>query len=185
MRTRSYLLSVLCCVLLLGPTACGSTDQETALSVAPSTGATIGTAPTTAPPTTAPPTTAAPTTAPPTSTAPITTAPATYVTVDVQTAYEALSSDETAQIVDVREPDEWAETGVPPGAVLIPLAEIELRAPAELTTDGPVYVICRSGNRSRVASETLIRLGYTLVYNVDGGIKAWLEAGLPVETYTP
>jgi rhodanese-related sulfurtransferase len=110
---------------------------------------------------------------------------AAYETVDVQTAFDALGSGEDAQIVDVREPVEWAETGIAPDAVLIPLAEVESRAPDELAADRPVYVICRSGNRSRTASETLVGLGYAQVYNVDGGITAWLEAGLPVETYTP
>jgi rhodanese-related sulfurtransferase len=110
---------------------------------------------------------------------------AAYETVDVQTAHDALSSNTDAQIVDVREPSEWAETGVPPGAVLIPLGEVESRAPAELTADGPVYVICRTGNRSQTASETLVGLGFGQVYNVDGGIVAWLEAGLPVEAYAP
>ena len=110
---------------------------------------------------------------------------AAYATVDVQTAHDALSSDEGAQLLDVREPEEWAETGVPAGAVLIPLAEVESRAPSELDADSPVYVICRSGNRSHTASETLVGLGFTQVYNVDGGITAWLDAGLPVETYTP
>jgi rhodanese-related sulfurtransferase len=110
---------------------------------------------------------------------------AAYETVDVLTANEALSTNADAQLLDVREPSEWAETGVPPGAVLIPLAEVESRAAAELAADGPVYVICRSGNRSRTASETLVGLGYTQVFNVDGGITAWLEAGLPVEAYAP
>lgn len=114
-----------------------------------------------------------------------TSAPDGYATVDVQAAYEALSSDADAQLLDVREPEEWAETGVPQGAVLIPLAEVESRAAAELTSDRPVYVICRSGNRSRTASETLVGLGFTQVYNVDGGVTAWLDAGLPVETYEP
>jgi rhodanese-related sulfurtransferase len=108
-----------------------------------------------------------------------------YVTVDVQTAYEALSSDEDAQLLDVREPEEWAETGVPEGAVLIPLGEVESRAAAELAPDKPVYVICRTGNRSITASETLVRLGFTEVYNVDGGVTAWLSAAQPVESYTP
>ena len=110
---------------------------------------------------------------------------AAYETVDVQTAYDGLSSDADAQLLDVREPEEWAETGVPQGAVLIPLAEVESRAAAELAADRPVYVICRSGNRSQVASETLVGLGYTQVYNVDGGVTAWAQAGLPVETYAP
>jgi rhodanese-related sulfurtransferase len=110
---------------------------------------------------------------------------AAYTTVDVQTAHEALDSGEGAQLLDVREPAEWSETGVVPDAVLIPLAEVESRAPEELAADRPVYVICRSGNRSRVASDTLVGLGFTQVFNVDGGITAWLSAGLPVESYRP
>ena len=107
----------------------------------------------------------------------------TYETVDVLTTYERLSANPEAQLIDVREPAEWAATGVPPGALLIPLAEVEGRAPAELAWNRPVYVICKSGTRSRQAAETLIRLGFTEVYNVDGGIQAWLQAGLPVDTY--
>jgi rhodanese-related sulfurtransferase len=106
-----------------------------------------------------------------------------YTTVDVQTAGDALSGDPDAQIVDVREPEEWAETGVPQGAVLIPLGDLEARAASELVTERPVYVICRSGNRSQAGSDILVDLGFTEVYNVDGGVTAWLDAGLPVETY--
>jgi rhodanese-related sulfurtransferase len=108
-----------------------------------------------------------------------------YETVDVQTAYDALGASEEAQIVDVREPSEWAETGVPEGAVLIPLGDLESAAGAELASDQPVYVICRTGNRSQTGSDILVGLGYTQVYNVDGGITAWLDAGLPAETYAP
>ena len=108
-----------------------------------------------------------------------------WVTVDVQTANEALSSNEAAQLVDVREPDEWADTGVPQGAVLIPLGDLESRATSELAADRPVYVICRSGNRSQTGSDILVGLGFAEVFNVDGGVTAWLEAGLPVETYQP
>ena len=109
----------------------------------------------------------------------------TYTTVDVQTAYDQLSAGDGAQLVDVREPSEWAATGVPPGALLIPLVEVEQRAPAELAMDRPVYVLCNTGNRSRTAADTLVRLGYTQVYNVQGGIRAWIRAGLPVEAYQP
>jgi rhodanese-related sulfurtransferase len=108
-----------------------------------------------------------------------------YATVDVRAAYGALSSDQDAQIVDVREPEEWAETDVPEGAVLIPLGDLESQAASKLAADRPVYVICRSGNRSRTASDILVGLGFTKVYNVDGGVIAWLDAGLPVETYQP
>ncbi len=125
------------------------------------------------------------TTAGATTTTPPVTEEGGYVTVDVETAYEALVADETAQLVDVREPAEWAETGVPQGAYLIPLGELEQRAPSELEADRPVYVICRSGNRSRTGAAILVGLGFASVFNVDGGIKAWSSAGLPVEPYAP
>ncbi len=112
-------------------------------------------------------------------------APLTYETITVQTAFDALEDNDSAVIVDVRQPEEWAMTGHPPEAVLLPLAEVQSRAPGELAKDTPVYVICNSGNRSREASQTLIGLGYQEVYNVDGGIQAWLQANLPVEAYTP
>jgi rhodanese-related sulfurtransferase len=108
-----------------------------------------------------------------------------WVTVDVQTANGALSSNDGARLVDVREPEEWAETGIPQGAVLIPLGDLESRAASELAADRPVYVICRSGNRSQTGSDILVELGFAEVYNVGGGITAWLAAGLPVDTYQP
>src|SRR5665647_709463 len=64
-----------------------------------------------------------------------TVAPGAYVTLDVATAHERLSVEEDAQFVDVREPSEWVATGVPPAAILIPLGDIERRAPAELAKD--------------------------------------------------
>jgi rhodanese-related sulfurtransferase len=111
--------------------------------------------------------------------------PATYTTVQVQEAYDRLNGNDDALIVDVRQPEEWAETGVPVGAVLMSLADVETRAASELPKDKEIFVICRSGNRSRTASETLIGLGYEKVVNVDGGMTAWIQAGLPTETYTP
>jgi len=123
--------------------------------------------------------------------APTATAPAappaalTYTTLSVQDAYARLQADAQAIIVDVREPQEWATTGIPASAALIPLAQIVQRAPAELPQDRPILLICNSGNRSRVAADALVKLGYSTVINVEGGIQAWLRAGLPVEAYAP
>jgi rhodanese-related sulfurtransferase len=108
-----------------------------------------------------------------------------YTTLSPQKAYDQLSKSTDAVIVDVRNPDEWATTGIPAGAALIPLPQFEQRAPQELPKDKPIYVICNSGNRSTVASAVLIKDGYKKVYNIDGGIQAWLRAGLPVEPYSP
>ena len=111
-------------------------------------------------------------------------APGTFTTVDVRQAHDALSASDDAIIVDVRTAQAWTQTGIPTGATLITLDDIEQRA-SELPKDRPIYLICNSGNRSRVAAEALVRRGFTSVYNVDGGIQAWLRADLPTEPYTP
>lgn len=108
-----------------------------------------------------------------------------YQTASVQALDEALRAGSGAQLVDVREPSEWAQTGVIAEAKLISLGDLEKRAPDELAKDKPVYVICRSGNRSRAGAETLLKLGYEEAYSVDGGITAWIAAGLPVVPYQP
>jgi rhodanese-related sulfurtransferase len=97
----------------------------------------------------------------------------TYTNVTVQDLAAAQQS--TSFILDVRQPDEFA-AGHVPGAVLIPLGELGTRA-AEVPTDKPVYVICRSGRRSQEASEILTGLGFKDVRNVEGGVLAWAEAG--------
>ena len=113
-------------------------------------------------------------------------AAATYTTVTVKEAYQQLTDNPDAIIVDVRNPDEWEATGVPKvpqGVKLIPLPEFQQRAPQELPKDKTIYIICNSGNRSRVASDILIGLGYGSVVNIDGGIQAWMREGL--ETTPP
>ena len=86
-----------------------------------------------------------------------------------------------ALLVDVREPDEYAEAHAV-GARLIPLAEVADHVD-ELPTDAPVYVICRSGARSASAAELLRSRGVDAI-NVFGGTLAWIDAGLPVATGT-
>ena len=81
-------------------------------------------------------------------------------------------------VLDVREPQEFA-AGHVPGALLIPLGQLAARV-GELPQDTPLYVICRSGNRSVTASEILVAAGKRDVRNVEGGMIAWQRAGLPV-----
>jgi len=82
-------------------------------------------------------------------------------------------------VLDVREPHEFAEGHVP-GAILLPLSSLEQRID-EVPEGDPIYVICRSGNRSQEASEILVENGVKNVVNVDGGMLAWQAAGYPVE----
>ena len=85
-------------------------------------------------------------------------------------------------VIDVRTPAEYREVH----AVLalnVPLDSLDPHAVMKDrngTVDQPLYVICRSGNRSGKACRKFIEAGYTRVVNVDGGTNAWDDAGLPV-----
>lgn len=81
-------------------------------------------------------------------------------------------------VLDVRNPAEYVEGHVP-GAVLLPLGELEQRW--QEVPEGDVLVICRTGARSARAVEALNGAGRTTV-NVAGGISAWIEAGHGVVT---
>jgi rhodanese-related sulfurtransferase len=82
-------------------------------------------------------------------------------------------------LLDVRSPGEFADVHAP-GAMLLPLDKLDPQAVRELRKhDGPLYVMCRSGARSRSACERLNAAGIEAV-NIQGGIIAWEKAGLPV-----
>ncbi len=86
-----------------------------------------------------------------------------------------------ALLLDVREPAEYQQ-GRLPRAVHIPLSQLKSRA-LELAKykSRPVVAYCASGNRSRMAGGALADAGFTEVYNLHGGFRAWKDAGLPVE----
>jgi rhodanese-related sulfurtransferase len=87
-----------------------------------------------------------------------------------------------ALLLDVREPDEYAQ-GHAPGSTLIPLGQLEQRL-NEIAgyKNKPVAVICRSGRRSAQAAKLLDQAGFSAVSNIEGGMLAWEKAGLPVVT---
>ena len=91
------------------------------------------------------------------------------------TAEEAkalMDSEEGYVILDVRTQAEYDEGHIP-GAVLIPEYEIADRAEKELPDkDQLILVYCRSGRRSKIAAEELVKLGYTNVKEF-GGIIDW------------
>lgn len=85
-------------------------------------------------------------------------------------------------VIDVREPEEFVgELGHIEGALLVPLDALERRLPKLLGyTDRELLVVCRAGARSATASAMLRRAGFGKVYNLAGGMLAWVKAGLPV-----
>jgi rhodanese-related sulfurtransferase len=85
-------------------------------------------------------------------------------------------------LLDVREQDEW-DAARAPGAVHVPMHHVPDRLDA-LPKDQPIAVICHVGARSAQVANWLRAQGYD-AHNVDGGLIAWHQAGLPVDTALP
>lgn len=81
-------------------------------------------------------------------------------------------------LLDVRQPDEWADGHIE-GAVHITGAGLPDRL-GEVPRDRPIATLCGSGFRSSVAASLLAGRGYRNVVNVLGGMSAWQAAGYPV-----
>ncbi len=105
----------------------------------------------------------------------------------VTTSFTEVTADEArrliaqgAIVVDVRTPNEYFE-GRLEGARLIPLQQLEGRvAELEPYREQPILLYCRSGNRSTVAAEILMRRGFRDLYNLRHGIQDWVKRGYPV-----
>lgn len=96
----------------------------------------------------------------------------TYVQISAAEAKALMDSEKDYVIIDARTQEEF-DAGHIPGAVLIPEYEIADRAESELTDKNQlILVYCRSGRRSKIASQALVDLGYTNVKEF-GGIIDW------------
>lgn len=91
----------------------------------------------------------------------------------------ARALDDGAILLDVREPAEFT-AGHVPGARSVPLATLPDHL-VDLDRTRDIYVICASGNRSRVGVDLLAAAGVRAA-NVEGGTSGWLEAGRPLAT---
>ena len=110
----------------------------------------------------------------------------------VREAHEAAKAGRLV-LVDIRTPEEWADTGVPQGAVRLDMegGGFEARL-AGVKLDHPgktIALICRTGNRSSSLQRKLAGRGWRDVVDVRGGLlgtprdKGWLAQGLPVKAY--
>ena len=104
-----------------------------------------------------------------------------YVEVTAKEANELIKS-VNPFILDVRTDAEYA-TGHIPNSTVIPVQILsENLDKLEEYKDMPIFVYCRSGNRSTTASKILIEEGFTKVYNLKNGIGDWQNQGLPIVT---
>ncbi len=143
-------------------------------------------------PTVAPPTpTVAPTPVPPTPTKAaldlrsvidkfLSGIPDKYYTVGTVEALKDMLTAGNVVLVDVREPNEYAEGHIP-GAVNIPIRTLAKNLD-KLPKDKPVVVYCRTGHRAGMATAALQLLGYSNVRNFTPAIMGWKDAGEPVST---
>jgi rhodanese-related sulfurtransferase len=111
------------------------------------------------------------------------------LTMSVREAHERAKA-KSVILVDIRRPDEWADTGVPEGAIKLdmtsPIFEARLAGLRAENPGKPIAIICRTANRTRHVQETLGKRGWTNIIDVRGGMlgdgrnKGWLDEGLPV-----
>jgi rhodanese-related sulfurtransferase len=100
---------------------------------------------------------------------------------DLETAKGVYERKDEIQIVDVREQHEW-DAGRIEGAVHVPLNDLMAgKGQDELDPDTPVAVVCRSGNRSELASLMLKAKGFD-AHNMRDGMEGWAREGLPFTT---
>ena len=102
-------------------------------------------------------------------------------------AVAAELADEAVLLVDIREAEERAEHGGIPGAIHTARGMLEFAADPTSAYYRPTFepgsriiLYCTTGGRSALAADMLQRLGFDRIAHLDGGLRAWQDAGLPV-----
>jgi rhodanese-related sulfurtransferase len=104
----------------------------------------------------------------------------TIKSIDATTAHEWIENNE-AVVIDVREPHEYQESHIS-GSHLIPLATITKSNLPEMAQNKKIIVHCKFGKRGSTACEKLLSEDANLaIYNLEGGITAWENAGYKIE----
>ena len=100
---------------------------------------------------------------------------------DAEAVRQRLADGEAFTLVDVREAAEW-DRGHLPGAVHVSRGVLERDAEAAFPDlDTPLVLYCGGGYRSALAAQSLGQMGYTAVASMDGGWRAWTDAGFETE----
>ena len=101
--------------------------------------------------------------------------------IDIDGYKKMLAAGEKPVLVDTREESEWA-AGHAKGALHLGKGVIERDVEAKIPDKNTKMVLyCGGGFRSALAADNLQKMGYTSVISLDGGWRAYTQAGLPVE----
>jgi rhodanese-related sulfurtransferase len=105
--------------------------------------------------------------------------PVTGAAEDLSPARVAELQREGAQLIDVREPYERDAGRIPDDTAHIELDRLTAEA-GSIDRERTIVFYCRSGSRSALAAQAFAAAGYE-AHNLDGGLKAWVADGLPIE----
>lgn len=94
--------------------------------------------------------------------------------------YRALNSDTPPRVVDIRSPDEFS-SGHIAGAESIPVPLLA-RHLGELKQSGNLVLYCNDSRLTRMAEQILMKKNFTGFRHLDGGMNAWMDGELPIET---
>ena len=94
-------------------------------------------------------------------------------TVNKQVFAEKIKTTPNSQILDVRTPEEFKEGHIDNALNIDWLGDHFVQDAEKLDKDKPVFVYCRSGKRSKAASDKLQEMGFKTIYNLDGGYISW------------
>lgn len=103
----------------------------------------------------------------------------TVSTITPQEVKELRKIGKTLEMIDVSMPTEFRECHAEQ-ARNVPLDSLDPKTLMGSRNGDPLYILCRSGTRSRMACEKIVSAGYDNVVDVEGGMKAWEKAGLSV-----
>ncbi len=92
--------------------------------------------------------------------------------------YEAVYGEENLQLIDVRTEEEFAVNHLKNAQNICVTSPDFKQKVASLDKEKPVYVYCKKGGRSAKAASILKDMGFTKVYDLQGGITSWQEEGL-------
>ncbi|MGQ7945148.1 thioredoxin domain-containing protein [Flavobacterium sp. WC2509] len=102
----------------------------------------------------------------------------TVQTIDVTSYSKKIEATPKAQVLDVRTPEEYTTGHIENSDNVDWLGNSFIALTDKYDKTKPVFVYCKSGGRSLKASEKLAELGFTTIYNLDGGMLKWEAAGL-------